>query len=231
MHGELAEHAESVLVPLLLPDAPVVVWWPGAAPEVPAKDPVGALAQRRVTDAAAADDPHAELAAPLRRLPARRHRPRLDPHHPVADPACRRARPAVRRPSTGGEVVVRAGLAQRRAAGAVAVVAARRADARSRTPRAPGITGVRLDSADGAIEVSRPDGRVARLMRPGQPERQVSLLRRETAEIIAEELRRLDPDEVYGEVIGRVSGRDEPAPVLPGQPDDESGVTGVATGA
>jgi hypothetical protein len=67
-------------------------------------------------------------------------------------------------------------------------------------------------------------------MRPGQPERQVSLLRRETAEIIAEELRRLDPDEVYGEVIGRVGGGHvaEPEPVLPGQPDEESSVTGVA---
>ena len=52
MHGELADHAESVLLPLLLPDAPVVVWWPGDGPAEPAKDPVGALAQRRVTDAA-----------------------------------------------------------------------------------------------------------------------------------------------------------------------------------
>ena len=32
LHGELADHAESVLVPLLLPDCPVVVWWPGVNP-------------------------------------------------------------------------------------------------------------------------------------------------------------------------------------------------------
>ena len=62
LHGELADHAESVLLPLLLPDAPVVAWWPGDAPAVPAEDPVGRLAQRRVTDAAAATDPAEALA-------------------------------------------------------------------------------------------------------------------------------------------------------------------------
>ena len=29
LYGELAKHAESVVLPLLLPDSPVVVWWPG----------------------------------------------------------------------------------------------------------------------------------------------------------------------------------------------------------
>ena len=38
LHGELAAHAESVLLPLLLPDAPVVAWWPGQAPDNPALD-------------------------------------------------------------------------------------------------------------------------------------------------------------------------------------------------
>ena len=53
LHGPLADHAESVVLPLLLPDAPVVTWWPGVAPAVPREDPLGALSQRRVTDAAA----------------------------------------------------------------------------------------------------------------------------------------------------------------------------------
>ena len=41
MYGELADHAESVVVPLLLPDAPVVVWWPGEAPGRPGRGPAG----------------------------------------------------------------------------------------------------------------------------------------------------------------------------------------------
>jgi len=28
LHGELADHASSVVLPFLLPDTPVVAWWP-----------------------------------------------------------------------------------------------------------------------------------------------------------------------------------------------------------
>lgn len=62
LYGEVGKHADSVVLPLLLPDAPVVVWWPVDAPENPAKDPLGALAQRRITDAYAVEDPVAALA-------------------------------------------------------------------------------------------------------------------------------------------------------------------------
>ncbi|MFD5764068.1 glucose-6-phosphate dehydrogenase assembly protein OpcA, partial [Streptomyces sp. NPDC127044] len=36
LYGEVADHADSVVLPLLLPDAPVVVWWPVSAPLDPA---------------------------------------------------------------------------------------------------------------------------------------------------------------------------------------------------
>jgi glucose-6-phosphate dehydrogenase assembly protein OpcA len=57
LYGEVAEHADSVVLPLLVPDTPVVTWWPGTAPERPSGDPPGALAQRRVTDTAGGADP------------------------------------------------------------------------------------------------------------------------------------------------------------------------------
>ena len=41
MYGRLALHAESVTLPLLAPDAPVVTWWHGAPPERIAYDPLG----------------------------------------------------------------------------------------------------------------------------------------------------------------------------------------------
>ena len=53
LEGEVVKHAESVVLPLLLPDSPVAIWWPADAPEDPAADPLGRLAQRRITDAAA----------------------------------------------------------------------------------------------------------------------------------------------------------------------------------
>jgi hypothetical protein len=62
LYGEVADHAQSVVLPLLLPDAPVVVWWPVSAPLDPAKDPLGALAQRRVTDTYASEQPVRDLA-------------------------------------------------------------------------------------------------------------------------------------------------------------------------
>ncbi|MCZ9338709.1 glucose-6-phosphate dehydrogenase assembly protein OpcA, partial [Streptomyces sp. TRM76130] len=43
LYGDVVDHAQSVVLPLLLPDAPVVVWWPVNAPLEPAKDPLGAL--------------------------------------------------------------------------------------------------------------------------------------------------------------------------------------------
>ncbi len=49
--------------------------------------------------------------------------------------------------------------------------------------------------------ISRADGRNATLSKPGEPDRFVALHRRDIAELLAEELRRLDPDEVYGETL------------------------------
>src|ERR1700685_4511507 len=63
IHGELSSHADSVVTPLLVPDTPVVTWWPAAAPAAPAADSLGRLAQRRITDAAASSAPRACLEA------------------------------------------------------------------------------------------------------------------------------------------------------------------------
>ena len=45
---------------LLLPDAPVVTWWPGAAPEVPGSSALGRIAHRRITDASTQPDPQVQ---------------------------------------------------------------------------------------------------------------------------------------------------------------------------
>jgi glucose-6-phosphate dehydrogenase assembly protein OpcA len=74
----------------------------------------------------------------------------------------------------------------------------------------PGITEVSFDTPDGKVALSRPDGRNATLSWPGRPERRVALHRREAADLIAEELRRLEPDEVYAETLRALAG--SPAP-------------------
>ena len=50
LYGPLADQGASCVVPLLLPDAPVVAWWPFEGPTVPSQDPIGALASRRITE-------------------------------------------------------------------------------------------------------------------------------------------------------------------------------------
>jgi glucose-6-phosphate dehydrogenase assembly protein OpcA len=65
----------------------------------------------------------------------------------------------------------------------------------------PGITEVSFNTPDGKLAISRPDGRNATLAWPGRPERRVALHRRDTDDLIAEELRRLEPDEVYAETL------------------------------
>ena len=97
IQGELNEHVDSVVTPLLVPDTPVVIWWPGKAPQAPAADPLGALGQRRITDVAADRGAAAAAAATRRRLPARRHRPGLGAHDQLAVAAGGHAGPAIRR--------------------------------------------------------------------------------------------------------------------------------------
>lgn len=61
MYGRLALHAESVTLPLLAPDVPVVTWWHGEPPDAIAHDPLGVFADRRISDVSRASDPAAAL--------------------------------------------------------------------------------------------------------------------------------------------------------------------------
>jgi glucose-6-phosphate dehydrogenase assembly protein OpcA len=64
----------------------------------------------------------------------------------------------------------------------------------------------RGDGSPYTIQVSRPDGHTARLVRGDEGERQLPLPRRELGDLLAEELRRMDPDFVYGEALAAATG-------------------------
>ena len=57
MYGRLGLHAESVVLPLLAADAPVVAWWHAAPPDQLATDALAVFADRRITDSSMADNP------------------------------------------------------------------------------------------------------------------------------------------------------------------------------
>ena len=69
------------------------------------------------------------------------------------------------------------------------------------TSKGPGITAVRMTTDSGDIAITRPDGLLAAYTVPGQPERRVALKRRDTTELITEELRRMDADLVYEQTL------------------------------
>jgi len=73
--------------------------------------------------------------------------------------------------------------------------------ARRQVEQAGVATRVRLETTCGPIRLQRPDGAMATLVLQGQPDRAVALKRRETSELIAEELRRLDPDDTYASAL------------------------------
>lgn len=205
LYGPLARHPESIVTPLLLAESPVVVWWPAKTPPVPAEDLLGRLAQRRVVDSAAASRPMAALTkhcgsytpgdtdlAWTRLTPWRALLAAALDQHPSA---VRGARIEADRSNVSAELL--AGWLDRRL-GIRSVV---------QTSEGPGITAVRLDSEDGESAITRPDGRLARYEIPGQPPRHVALNRRSAAELLAEELRRLDPDDIYEQAVHAVAER------------------------
>lgn len=206
LRGEVVKHAESVVLPLLLPDSPVSVWWPGDAPDDPASDPLGALAQRRITDAAAASRGkakaiHAQCASytkgntdlawtritPWRALLAAA----LD-QHPLK--------------VTGASVT-----AERISPSADLLAAWLGLRLRVQVERSgsagPGITEVVMGTAEGPIRISRFDGKLATFSSPGRPDRPIALKRRDLPELLAEELRHLDEDDVYAATVQRMNRR------------------------
>src|SRR5246500_512444 len=193
LSGPLADHAQSVVIPFLLPDIPVVAWWPCAAPAVPAQDPLGKLAIRRITDATNGEDP---LSAIKSRLPG----------YTAGDTDLAWARitywrallaSAVgQKPHEPIDSALVSGLKAEPALDILAGWLATRIEGPVR--RVTGDLKVELERKSETITLSRPqEGTTATLSRTGRPDALVPLARRETRECLAEDMRRLDADETY----------------------------------
>ncbi|WP_319943421.1 glucose-6-phosphate dehydrogenase assembly protein OpcA [Nocardia aurantia] len=200
LQGELINHENSVVIPFLLPDVPVVAWWPRGAPKYPAEDAVGKLATRRITDATFATDPQATIKKRLAsyapgdtdlawsRITYWRALLAAALDDPPYDPV---------------ESVTVSGLYEEPALDVLAGWLA----ARLECPvyRKTGDLKVELHRASVSIAISRPQtGRTATLERTGEPNARFALARRETKDCLAEELRRLDADEVYAEALAGI---------------------------
>ena len=202
LSGAMAKRPASVILPLLLPDSPVIAWWPFSGPDDLASDPMGALADRRITDSAADKDPCKALT-------------RRAAHLTEGDSDLCWAR------TTGWRALAAAALDQH----PVTVKFARVESAADNAPAmllaawlglrlgvqveraasdAPGISAIIMATAGGDIEIRRRSGRYAVYRIPGEPARGVALDRRNVQMLIGEELRRLGPDDAFTTVMAEI---------------------------
>ncbi|WP_438353102.1 glucose-6-phosphate dehydrogenase assembly protein OpcA [Microbacterium sp. CJ88] len=203
-HGAAGSNTESLITGLLLPDAPVVAWWPAETAGSPSRSAIGRIAQRRITDASTQPDPAAWVAslgetyAPgdtdfawTRLTRWREQLAAVLDQPPYEDVVSVAVRGASDSPSTA---LLAAWLRLK----LDVPVSYEYLDA-SEWPH--GIKSVRMTRAGGDILLERPSEGVAVLTQPGQPSHELVFPRRTLRECLAEELRRLDPDVLYGRVI------------------------------
>ncbi len=203
MSGPLVDHAESVVLPLLLPDSPVVAWWPGTGPKVPANDPIGQLAQRRITDAERTDDPVNWLRT-------------LAPGYRDGDTDLAWTRLTLWRALLAAALdqttaVVHGGKIQADRDNPVAVLLQSWLQSRLNveiefvhTP-GPQVACASLHTSAGDVVIRRVDTMSCEFSVPGSVSRIVPIRRRDIAELLAEDLRRLDPDEIYAETLANLA--------------------------
>jgi glucose-6-phosphate dehydrogenase assembly protein OpcA len=203
MRGRLALHAESVVMPLLAPDVPVVTWWHMVPPDRIAHDPLGVVADRRITDAAQSADPTAALTT------------RADDYAPGdTDLAWTRTTPwrtliagafdafqgpieavCVQAPENDPTAALLRGWLKARLG------------IESTLETAPKLSGVRVTLGGGVeVELEAQRDNTAILRRPGIPDRVLPLVGRALGDELAEELRRLDADQPYAAALAAATG-------------------------
>lgn len=203
-YGQVGSDEQGLVTGLLLPDTPVVAWWPGVAPEKVSESPLGKIAQCRITDASTHQNPLAALAA-------------LSETYAPGDADFAWTRLTLWRTQLAAvldqppfEPITEAHVSSTPDFPAAQMLAAWlqlqlqvpvSCDLTKTGLGWKGVHGVRLVRASGEIELTRVEQSIARLKQPHQPTHDIAMPLRSLRDCLAEELRRLDPDEVYGRVV------------------------------
>ncbi len=211
MYGRLALHAESVTLPLLAPDAPVVTWWHGPPPDRIAYDPLGVFADRRITDVCGSPDAVAALrqrAADFAPGDTDLSWTRITGWRAALASAYDGAHDTAVGASVDGDesdpsALLLAGWLSSCLHSYVPVTGG---------TSGRGIRSVTLTFGGGTEITARSEGTRLVLSRTGTPDSIAPFPERSLGELLAEELRRLDADEIYAESLGTVcdvSGLDD----------------------
>ena len=202
--GEAASYPQSLVTGLLLSDAPVVAWWPNAAPEKVSESPIGKIATRRITDALSQSDPKAFLKGLSHTYAAgdsdfswtrltlwRAQFAALLDQPPYDEIKSVEVVGDMENPS-----VLLLGAWFRQQLGCRVVMEHR--------PDSVGVKAVymvRLVRDGSSIEILRDQSNIAVLSQTNQPPKELSLPVRSLRDCLAEDLRRLDPDLAFEKVI------------------------------
>ncbi len=215
MYGRLGLHAESVVLPLLAADAPVVAWWHAAPPDRLATDALAVFADRRITDSSIAEDSLAALrtragdyapgdtdlawtrctawrstlASSLDSVSGRRGEPvRVEAGRIEGDPG-------------NASAQLLAGWLSSRCGCAITV----EEGARSAGPSGVLSVVLQLDQ-DEEVRVEADRRGSAVISQPYRPDATVALPERSLGDLLSEELRRLDDDEPYSDALEAATG-------------------------
>lgn len=206
-YGGAGADLDSLVAPLVLPDTPVVAFWPGEPPVSPSEHPLGKLALRRITDTRQTDCP----VSSLRKLAAT-YVPG-DTDLAWSSVTLWRALLAsiaedfTQMPThirvTGHQTHPSSFLIATWLQGQSGIPADWEHD-----PSAETVTGVHFDFEDGSYtSLTREAGHsVAYLARTGLDTAPVNLPRRSVEDCLMEELRRLAPDTFYGRILDSLIG-------------------------
>ena len=179
----------------------MVAWWPGTAPSSPGATSLGVLAQRRITDSKGDDSPaqtleacaHGYMAGDTDLAWTRLTRWRAL----LATALDQSPHTTVRSVSIDGEpenpsLILLAAWLENALDCEAKIVS---------SPGATGVAGVRLETDEGLISLERTDDHTVVYTTPHGPPHILRLPRRTLNDLLAEELRSLSPDEVYGRVL------------------------------
>jgi glucose-6-phosphate dehydrogenase assembly protein OpcA len=202
--GETASYPQSLVTGLLLPDAPLVVWWPNAAPDNTSESPIGKIAARRITDSLNQSDPQeflknlslnyaegdSDFAWTRLTLWRAQFAALLDqpPHENVVSVD-------VIGDLKNPKVLLLAAWFKQQLRVPVLL------EHRSETVGVKAVYLVRLTRTDSSIEILRDQSNIAVLSQTNQPPKELSLPVRSLRDCLAEDLRRLDPDLAFKKVI------------------------------
>lgn len=203
--GAAATGVESLVSGLLLPDAPVFVWWPDEMPDAPGEDPVGRISQRRITDSDANGNTLLPLISgyspgdtDLTWTRVTRWREYLasildqPPYGPVTEVE-------VEGCSGGSSSALLAAWLE------LSLGVPTRLTLRNSCERPDGVHSVRLSQPHGDAVLEATSRSHAVLRQPGQPDHEISLPTRGPSECLVEELRGLDEDKMYGRVLAHLA--------------------------